>query len=91
MKRLFLAIVLVIALLTFPAPKAHAFWGTILGSPATASAQILIGEWNQFPLWQPDEEYTEGDIVYWEGQFWVRTRQAGGSNVEPGSPAGWVF
>ena len=73
MKRLFLAIVLAITLLTFPAQRAHAFWGIVSGSTVEASAQITIGEW-QFitvPDFDPDGNYDVGDEFYYDGSIWI--------------------
>ncbi len=90
MKRIIISTLLILFSLT----QSYGFWmsnTTQIGSQSTVS--ILIGDWPQFNIWQPspDDDYEEGDIVYWEGNYYVRTRRAPNLNWEPGSFLGWII
>ena len=86
MKRLILAIVLVITWPLYPAPKALAFWDTLSVSANEASINITIGAWDfeeENLEWSPDINYEVGDVVFFEGQFWIRTEE--GPSFSPGT------
>jgi hypothetical protein len=68
----------------------YAWWDS---SKEVTQASILIGVWQtETNIWQPNEIYSEGDIVLWNGQLWVRNSRGSGSNIEPNTaPPGRNF
>lgn len=53
---------------------------------------LLIGTWDQFPIWVEDTFYSEGDIVIYEGIAYVAIKENVPKNIDPiNHPASWVF
>jgi signal peptidase I len=69
----------------------YAYWNI---SNYSMTNSLTIGEWFYAPVWEPnpEEPYEEGDVVYWEGNYYVRTGKGkGNQNAEPGNPGSWNF
>ena len=43
---------------------------------------LTIGSWNESSIWQPNIVYQMGDVVFHNGQYWIRTSNAG-NKIEP--------
>jgi hypothetical protein len=78
----------------------HAYWANSINVIQDSSqATVLIGSWDfddGIPEWtpNPDEPYQAGDIVEYNGNFYVRTSRGGGpvgSMFAPDSFLGWLF
>jgi len=91
MLRKIIAIVILAGLISTYGQSVQAYWGIVSGEANSVVATVTIGEW--MDTWEADpiEPYEVGDVVFWEGVYYIRIVQAGNSNVEPGSPAGWIF
>ena len=69
----------------------YAYWNT---KSYMIQNAIALGDWTYIPIWEPnpEEPYEEGDVVYWEGNYYVRTGKGkGNQNAEPGKPGSWNF
>lgn len=68
----------------------YAYWNT---KSYMIQNAITLGDWTYIPVWEPDPEvpYEVGDIVYWEGNYYIKIKDAGNANIQPDSPAGWVL
>jgi len=95
MKRLITIIIAMFVLLPLSAQRTHAFWAeNVSYSEVVSTATIQIGEWFFAPVWEsnPDTNYIEGDVVFWEGNYYTRTSKGmGNQNSEPGTPGSWNF
>ena len=75
--------------------QVHAFWAeNISYNQVSVTATVAVGDWLEFEAvyWEPDpeENFQEGDVVFWEGEYYVRTKFARGLNVEPGGFLSWL-
>lgn len=52
---------------------------------------LQIGDWLT-EEWQEDTFYSQGDVVFFEGNYYIAIRRFVPWNIEPtGHPASWVF
>lgn len=65
-------------------------WDTLQAT--SSSSTIVIGDWRDTFIWEEDTFYQEGDIVLFEGNYYIAIRWFVPKNIEPeGHPASWVF
>lgn len=84
---------LLVALLSIQ--NTYAFWTKdILSANDFLEVSIIIGEWDFIIEWEesPEESYQEGQIVFYEGNYYIATKPNVPNGISPDNhPASWVF
>ena len=82
-----LTIFMVFSLL-FVVSDSKAYWASsVVDSATTSTGTITTGSWNQVFQWSPNETYLEGDIVFFQGNFYQAKRD--NPQRTPGGQPGW--
>lgn len=85
-KVLILILVLVLSISTV---QTYAYLGSL--SHTAGNLQIAIGEWQVYQTWDQTSTYTIGDIVFYDGQYWIRTSSSGTNHAPSLRPPGRNF
>jgi hypothetical protein len=85
-----IALLFILSLLAIPfTTKVYAeAWNSTYKELTTT---LTIGEWVT-NYWQEDTFYRQGDVVFFEGNYYIAIKRFVPWNIEPvGHPASWVF
>lgn len=93
MKRKLILIVSLLSLIII-SNTTYAYWAeTVEGNSATAQASIVIGSWDTDydEEWVQGETYEPGDVVLWNGVYYVRNNILPNFNFQPDGFLGWLL
>jgi hypothetical protein len=87
-------VLILVLLFLMTLSQSYAFWSSgIQAASSIETVAIQIGYFDYIPEWEPNPEqtYEEGDVVFWEGEYYVRNHRAPNLNWEPGGFLGWIL
>lgn len=87
-------ILLLIFLASLTINTSYAYWSDTYPVSNYTEAVIIVGTWLMAEEWVENQMYQEGDVVYHNGAYYVRTGIGSavvGGKFPPDSFIGWLF
>jgi len=80
-------VILLVLVTLFSINKTYA-WDNL---SITESQSIIIGNWIYYDTWTSTGNYIKGDIVYYEGKYYIAIKPHIPNVIAPDSHVAWVF